>query len=148
VRLTVQQSYELLERHEVFALEICDRCGAVLGAIRFTRKDESGVWCSRECRGDVHTDAARKGGRPRRYRSEDERIAAERLKNSARQKAFRLRVQRNGKPPRTATETKDLQAQKSPLSAYPLTPLFPALGTDSREFQRPGGLTLLRTVNA
>ena len=127
--LTVQQSYELLKRHEVFALEICDQCGAVLGSIRFTRKDETGVWCSRKCRGDVHSDAGRKGGRPRRYRSEDERIAGERLKNSERQKAFRVRVQRNGKPPRIATETKDLQAQKTPLSAYPLTPLFPALET-------------------
>jgi hypothetical protein len=129
VRLTVQQSYKLLERHAVFAREICDQCGLVLGSVRFTRKDESGVWCSRECRGDVHKDATGKGGRPRRYRSDDARIAAERLKNSERQKAFRVRVQRNGKPPRTTAETKDLQARNSPLSNYPLTPLFPALET-------------------
>jgi hypothetical protein len=48
--LTVQQGYELLAKHGVYAREICDKCGAVLGAVRFTRKDESGVWCSRECR--------------------------------------------------------------------------------------------------
>ena len=129
MRLTVPQSYELLERHAVFAREICDKCGLVLGSVRFTRKDESGVWCSRECRGGVSRDATRKGGRPRRYRSEDARIAAKRLKNSERQKAFRVKVQRNAKPPRKTAKTKDLQAQKSPLSTYPLTPLFPALET-------------------
>ncbi len=127
--LTVQQSHELLARRGVYAREICDKCGAVLGALRYTRKDESGVWCSRECRGDVHRDTIRKGGRPRRYRTEDARAGAERLQNAERQKAFRGRVQSNGKPPRTTPETKDLQAQKSPLSAYPLTPLFPALET-------------------
>jgi hypothetical protein len=48
--LTVQQAHELLAKHGVFAREICDKCGAVLGAVRFTRRDEVGVWCSRECR--------------------------------------------------------------------------------------------------
>ena len=48
--LTVQQGYELLAKHGVFAREICDKCGIVLDAVRFTRKDEPGVWCSRECR--------------------------------------------------------------------------------------------------
>jgi hypothetical protein len=51
VLLTIQQAYELLARHGVYAREICDKCGVVLGAVRFTRKDDSGVWCSRECRG-------------------------------------------------------------------------------------------------
>jgi hypothetical protein len=50
MHLTHAQSYALLEKHGVYAREICDKCGAVLGAVRFTRKEESGVWCSRECR--------------------------------------------------------------------------------------------------
>ena len=50
VLLTVQQSYVLLATHCVFARECCDRCGQLLGAVRFARKNDSGVWCSRECR--------------------------------------------------------------------------------------------------
>jgi hypothetical protein len=54
--LTVQQAYELLAEHGVFAREICDKCGRVLGAVRFTRRGDAGVWCSRECRdgADAH----------------------------------------------------------------------------------------------
>jgi hypothetical protein len=60
--LTVKQAYELLEKFGVFVKECCDKCGAVAtvfpasdgsrGGIckRFTRKDDSGVWCSRQCR--------------------------------------------------------------------------------------------------
>ena len=131
--LTVQRSYELLAEHGVFACEICDTCGAVLGPVRFTRKEESAVWCSRECRGDVPQISVRKGGRPRSYRTEDARTDAKRLQSVERQKAFRVRSRRNAKPPRIATETKDLQAQKMPLSAIPLTPLFPALETACSE---------------
>ncbi len=50
--LTTQQSYELLAKHGVFAREICDKCGAVLGAVRFMRRNEAGVFCSKACRGD------------------------------------------------------------------------------------------------
>lgn len=107
--LTVRQSYELLAKHGVFAREICDKCGAVLGAVRFTRKYESGVWCSRECRGDGERRAIRKGGRPRKHETDAER-----------QRAYRANLLVT-KPPRSLAETKDLQAQKSPLSHYPLT---------------------------
>jgi len=63
MRLTNEQSYELLAKHGIFAGEICDKCGTVLGAVRFTRKDESGVWCSRECRdgADAWTPGTCKG---------------------------------------------------------------------------------------
>lgn len=132
VLLAIQKSYELLANYGCFAREICDKCGIVLGAIRFTRRDEAGVWCSRECRGDGER-VIRKGGRPRKYRTEAARLRAEKIHNTERQKAFRLRVQRNGKPPRTFAEIQDLQARKSPLSAIPLTPLFPALETSRSE---------------
>jgi hypothetical protein len=48
--LTPQQRYDLLAKHGMFAREICDKCGQILGPARFTRKDEKRVWCSRECR--------------------------------------------------------------------------------------------------
>jgi len=50
MKLTSQQSYELLEKHGSYITEICDRCGKGIGPVRFTRKDDPGVWCSRECR--------------------------------------------------------------------------------------------------
>jgi hypothetical protein len=109
MQLTIQQSYVLLAKHGVFAREICNRCGAVLGAVHFTRKDESGVWCSRECRGDGERRTIRKGGRPRRH-----------MTDADRQRAYRANL-RVTKPSRSLTETKDLQTQKWPLSYYPLT---------------------------
>jgi hypothetical protein len=126
VLLTVQQSYELLAKHGVYACDICEKCGVVLGAVRFTLKGEPGEWCSRECRGDIQRDAIRKGGRPRKHRTEAARIGAERHQNAERQRTFRVRLQRNGKPPRSLAETNDLQAQKTPLSTIPLTQSFSA----------------------
>jgi len=50
MKLTAQQAYALLEKHGCYITEICDRCGKGIGPVRFTRRDDSGVWCSRECR--------------------------------------------------------------------------------------------------
>lgn len=43
----------LLEERGICPAECCDKCGQLLGAVRFMRKNDSGVWCSRECRGDA-----------------------------------------------------------------------------------------------
>ncbi len=69
-------SYELLERYGFFPREICDTCGIVLGAVRFARHNESKVYCSRGCRGDAHTFATLRPGRPRKYKTDRERRAA------------------------------------------------------------------------
>jgi hypothetical protein len=50
MRPTTHQSYELLAKHGCYIREICDACGRGLGPVRYTRKGDSGVWCSRECR--------------------------------------------------------------------------------------------------
>lgn len=104
----------LLEDRGITAVEACDKCGQLLGAIRFTRKNEPGVWCSRECRGDSQQATIRKGGRPRKHAD-----------GAAKQQAYRERMPGVTKPSRSSTETKDLQAQKSPLSQYPLNRPFP-----------------------
>ena len=121
MHLTTAQSYELVAKHGVYACDICEKCAVVLGAVRFTLKGEPGEWCSRECRGDVQRDAIRKGGRPRKHRTDAARIGAERHQNAERQRTFRVRLLRNGKPPRSVAETNDLQVQKTPLSTIPLT---------------------------
>jgi len=46
MRLAVQQSYALLERYGCYVTEACDKCGQILGPVRYTWKGHSGVWCS------------------------------------------------------------------------------------------------------
>jgi hypothetical protein len=100
----------LLEDRGIYVKEACDKCGQLFGSVCYTRRGDSGVWCSRECRGDAERPAIRKGGRPRKHRS-----------NAERQQAYRERVLTVTKPPRSFAETKHLQAQKSPLSHTPLS---------------------------
>jgi len=116
MQLTVVQSYALLEKHDCFVREACDSCGRVLDPVRFTQKDESGVWCSRECRGDDKRQVIRRTGRPRKYENGDER----RLAKTRQQRTYRSRPGVE-KTLCIQSETKDLEAQKSPLSQYPLT---------------------------
>jgi len=85
--LTIQQGYELLANYGCFAREICDKCGIVLGAIRFTRRGQPVTYCSRECRGDGEWHAIRKGGRPIKYESEEQR----RIAKTRQQRDYRLR---------------------------------------------------------
>jgi hypothetical protein len=115
MRLTPNQSRELLSRFGAYVTEACDRCGQLLSAVRFTRRGDAGVWCSRECRGDGERRAIRKTGRPRKYENGDERRTAK----TRQQRNYRLRPSVE-KTVCIQSETKDLQAQKWPLSYYPL----------------------------
>jgi hypothetical protein len=97
----------LLTDRGVYVTEACDRCGRLLGPVRYTRKGESGVWCSAGCRGDREQPVIHRGGRPRKHATN----------------ADRQRVYRSGlgvtKPVSSLLETKDLQEQKAPLSYQP-----------------------------
>jgi hypothetical protein len=116
VLLTARQSREMLEKFGVYSSEACHKCGQVLGPVRYTRKGETGVWCSQQCRGDAEKTKMLKPGRPRKYRNEKERRRAK----SQQQRIYRSRP-RVEKTVCMATETKDLHDQKSPLSHYPLS---------------------------
>ena len=76
MQLTIERAYGLVTSHGVFARDCCDKCGRLLGAVCFRRRDEIGEWCSRECRGDAARVVTRRGGRPRKYRNHKERRAA------------------------------------------------------------------------
>lgn len=104
----------LLADRGVCATECCDGCGQVLGAVRYTRRGELGVWCSQQCRGDVERPAIHRGGRPRKHATDADR-----------QRSYRSRLSVT-KPPCSLTETKDLQTQKQPLSHTPLPGQFEA----------------------
>jgi hypothetical protein len=51
--LSAPLKVRLLQEHGIFATESCDRCGQLLGAARFTRAGDPGVWCSRKCRDGI-----------------------------------------------------------------------------------------------
>ena len=108
--LSTAQAYDLLAKHGVYALEACERCGAILGALRFMRTGDTGVWCSRECRGDGERPAIRKGGRPRKYESDAEE-----------QRPYRSRVLGVAKPPLQLARNKALADAKSGSLDYPHT---------------------------
>ena len=108
MRLLPSQSYTLLERFGCYVKDVCDKCGQILGPVRYTRRGEAGEWCSSECRGDAERPVIRRGGRPRKYKT-----------NAERQRVYRHSLSVT-KPPRSFAETKDLQAQKLPLSHTPL----------------------------
>jgi hypothetical protein len=109
--LAIQKSYELLAKYGFFAREICDKCGNVLGAVRFTRHGKSEVYCSRKCRGDAQRSATHRRGRPRKYKTDRERRAAK-----TRQQQVYRSYPNVEKTVRIQSETKNLQTQKVPLS--------------------------------
>ncbi len=109
--LATQKSYELLAKHGCFARELCDKCGIVLGAVRFTRRNESKVYCSRECRGDAYRSSTHRQGRPRKYKTDRECRAAK----TRQQQVYRSHPNVE-KTVRIQSETKNLQTQKVPPS--------------------------------
>ena len=106
--LTPQQRCELLAKHGCYATVCCDRCGRLLGPVRFTRRGDAGVWCSPECRGDEQRRAIRRGGRPRKYVSVEQR----RTVKTTQQRIYRSRP-RVEKTPSQIGRNKELTDAKN-----------------------------------
>jgi len=53
MKLVKEQSQKLLRDHGIWVTEACDRCGQLLGAVRWSRKGEPGEWCSKSCRDGI-----------------------------------------------------------------------------------------------
>ena len=53
MKLTRNQSEKLLHERGIWITEACDKCGQLLGSVRWTRKEERGEWCSAECRDGI-----------------------------------------------------------------------------------------------
>jgi endogenous inhibitor of DNA gyrase (YacG/DUF329 family) len=51
--LSAEVRLQLQHDRGLFVTECCDKCGKLLGPVRFTRRGDAGVWCSRECRDGV-----------------------------------------------------------------------------------------------
>lgn len=68
MKLTEEQKKQIGEDHGSCVNEACDACGRLLGAVRHTRKNEPGEWCSERCRdgvAQVEVRQARQGLRTR-----------------------------------------------------------------------------------
>ena len=50
MKLTETQSREVLAKHGTYVMAACDKCGEILGPVRFTRYGQAGEWCSKRCR--------------------------------------------------------------------------------------------------
>src|SRR5580692_10923044 len=100
MKLTREQSQKLLQERGIWITNACDKCGQLLGAVRWTRKGEPGEWCSAECRDGVKAktkvpvamarevicrkrNGARPAGRPKKHANdaEKQRSYRSRLKN-------------------------------------------------------------------
>jgi hypothetical protein len=55
--ISLELQHRLRNERGVYAVEPCDRCGQILGAVRFTRAGESWAWCSRKCRDGANAHA-------------------------------------------------------------------------------------------
>jgi hypothetical protein len=120
MRLTEEQSRELFRRTGNYLKEICDRCGKPLGEVRWTRRGESGEFCSALCRdGEATIASKRRGGRPMKYRNKNERRDA----NARYQREFRSR-HRHGvrKTPSQLDRNKRLAGAKIASLALPPYP--------------------------
>jgi len=53
MRLTREQSQELLLERCNWVSDVCDKCGKLLGSVRWTCRSELGEWCSAQCRDGV-----------------------------------------------------------------------------------------------
>jgi hypothetical protein len=128
MKLSPDQSRKIFLEYGSWLTSACDRCGKVLASVRYMLRGQKSEWCSRECRGDAEQKAIRKGGRPRKYETPKECRTAK----NRQQRGYRA-VSVWKKPPHRVAKTKDLQAQKSPLSHYPFTPPMSARKQPFRE---------------
>src|SRR5580704_8248650 len=53
MKLSREQSQKLLQERGIWITNACDKCGQLLGAVRWTRRGEPGEWCSAECRDGI-----------------------------------------------------------------------------------------------
>lgn len=104
--------------------ELCDRCGRLLDAVRYTRLAQSGAWCSRPCRdgADAHepgTCKTRKARLP-----EGKRRGAAYCDDACKQAAHRLRT--------------DVRLSKISKLSVTKTPIYTTFSSEKSSVRRAG----------
>ena len=59
LKLNKEQGQKLLRERGIWITEACDRCGQLLGSVRWTRRGDAAVWCSQSCRDEIKIGAAK-----------------------------------------------------------------------------------------
>ena len=59
MKLNKEQSRKLLRERAIWIIEACDKCGQLLGSVRWTRRGEPGEWCSKACRDGIEADVSK-----------------------------------------------------------------------------------------
>jgi hypothetical protein len=59
MRLTREQSRKLLPERGIWITEACDKCGKLLGSVRWTCRGEPGEWCSIACRDGIEAGTSK-----------------------------------------------------------------------------------------
>jgi hypothetical protein len=104
MKLIREQCQRLLRDRGIWTTEACDKCGQLLGSIRWTQRGEPGEWCSAACRDGVSRSVptpnstamvplasvrrerigARPAGRPRKHANNAEKCRHYRQSRKAR----------------------------------------------------------------
>ncbi len=131
MKLQPRRAYTLLDAPGSYITEICDRCGAGIGPVRFIRKNSPGVWCSQECRDGKETHQAGTCKHCHAPLPEGKRRGSSSCDDVCKQAGSRSRA-RSQRP-----ETGKLPVTKPPIyAAFSPEQLSPAV------FVRPGGSLL------
>jgi hypothetical protein len=99
MKLAPNRTADIFASSGNYATEICDRCGQLLGCLRWTRRGETGEWCSQTCRDGAfaaQSCALRREGKtavliPGKHKSIEDRSAARLKQGALRQKRSRER---------------------------------------------------------
>jgi len=88
MRIPFDERERLRSDRGICATDACDTCGKILGAVRYTRRGESGEWCSETCRdgaeiATAREDRRRRGGRPRKHATDADKQRAYRQRHAA-----------------------------------------------------------------
>ena len=121
-------SIELRERLKrvrgICVHECCNRCGQLLGAVRYTHFGQSGAWCSRQCRdgADAHDPGTCKTCSARL--PEGKRRGTMYCDDACKQAAHRLRT--------------DIRLSQTPKLSVTKTPIYAAFSLEASAVRRAG----------
>ena len=120
--LSIELRERLKRERGICVHECCNRCGQLLGAVRYARFGEPGVWCSRRCRNgtDAHTPGTCRTCKARL--PEGKRRGALYCDDACKQAAHRLRT--------------DVRLSQTPKLSVTKAPIYAAFSLEERAVRR------------
>lgn len=122
--LSIELRERLKRERGICVHECCNRCGQLLGAVRYARFGQPGAWCNRQCRDGA---TARTPGTCKTCKArlpEGKRRGAMYCDDACKQAAHRLRT--------------DLRRSKTPKLSVTKTPVYAAFPSEERAVRSAG----------